>query len=132
MQTGVPLLGMCPGGEEAVLKTVGLNGLAGSNPVHSVHLIVGDVNMATKRSASDLSANQLVNYNKLGTISKSLVQFDYAVDGPGIVHDPSVRIMTGATTAAHATEQNSAITAAGGMNTLKGKVIAETGNQLGK
>lgn len=29
-------LGMCPGGEEAVLKTVGSNDLAGSNPVHSV------------------------------------------------------------------------------------------------
>lgn len=25
---------VCPGGEGAVLKTVGLKGLAGSNPVH--------------------------------------------------------------------------------------------------
>jgi hypothetical protein len=30
------LLGMCPGGEGAVLKTVGWKRLAGSNPVHSV------------------------------------------------------------------------------------------------
>jgi hypothetical protein len=27
---------MCPGGEEAVLKTVGQRCFAGSNPVHSV------------------------------------------------------------------------------------------------
>ena len=27
---------MCPGGEGAVLKTVGPKGLAGSNPVHGV------------------------------------------------------------------------------------------------
>ena len=33
---------MCPGGEGAVLKTVGLKGLAGSNPVHgAIYGVVG-------------------------------------------------------------------------------------------
>lgn len=30
----------CPGGEGAVLKTVGLKGLAGSNPVYGAQLYV--------------------------------------------------------------------------------------------
>ena len=35
---------MCPGGEEAVLKTVGLKGLAGSNPVHgAIYGVIGEV-----------------------------------------------------------------------------------------
>ena len=32
---------VCPGGEGAVLKTVGLNRLAGSNPVHGVLCTIG-------------------------------------------------------------------------------------------
>ena len=32
---------MCPGGEGAVLKTVGLKGLAGSNPVHGAKYLGG-------------------------------------------------------------------------------------------
>ncbi len=34
--TEMEALGRCPGGEGAVLKTVGPRGLAGSNPVSSV------------------------------------------------------------------------------------------------
>ena len=35
---------MCPGGEGAVLKTVGLKGLAGSNPVHgAIYGVIGEV-----------------------------------------------------------------------------------------
>lgn len=30
---------VCPGGEEAVLKIVGLKGLVGSNPMHSVYAL---------------------------------------------------------------------------------------------
>lgn len=34
---------MCPGGEGAVLKTVGLKGLAGSNPVHgAIYGVIGE------------------------------------------------------------------------------------------
>ena len=34
---------VCPGGEEAVLKTVGLKGLAGSNPVHgAIYGVIGE------------------------------------------------------------------------------------------
>ena len=33
------IYGRCPGGEEAVLKTVGPKGLAGSNPVSVANLI---------------------------------------------------------------------------------------------
>ena len=33
------IFGRCPGGEEAVLKTVGSKGLAGSNPVPSASLV---------------------------------------------------------------------------------------------
>ena len=35
---------VCPGGEGAVLKTVGLKGLAGSNPVHgAIYGVIGEV-----------------------------------------------------------------------------------------
>ena len=36
---------VCPGGEGAVLKTVGLKGLAGSNPVHGAKVKVKEVIM---------------------------------------------------------------------------------------
>ena len=37
---------VCPGGEGAVLKTVGLKGLAGSNPVYGVHRWMSRIGIA--------------------------------------------------------------------------------------
>ena len=56
------------------------------------------------------------------------VNYDLAVVGPGIIQDPSVRIMAGAQSAAHASEQATAVSNAGGM--VAGKVIGETGKVL--
>ena len=50
---------MCPGGEGAVLKTVGPKGLAGSNPVHGVYA-------------------RLIQWQKLRLIrEESMVRFHY-------------------------------------------------------
>lgn len=88
--------------------------------------------MAQKHTSADLSSGNKVNFNKLGSASQGLVGFDLAVDGSGVIQDPSVRIMTGAITSAQATEQASAVTAAGGAASLLGKPIAETGKQVNK
>ena len=42
-ESGWTYYAVCPGGEEAVLKTVGLKGLAGSNPVHgAIYGVIGE------------------------------------------------------------------------------------------
>ena len=50
-----PLYAVCPGGEEAVLKTVELKGFAGSNPVHGANGITNE---------KDGLKNNLIFYKK--------------------------------------------------------------------
>lgn len=61
------------------------------------------------KTANDLKGDAKTRYasygSLLGAAHQALIDFNRAVDGPGIVQGPTNRIMTGAVNAAQAIEQ---------------------------